>query len=89
MGSKMGTRGTNMGFNSANMSKILKCAGNDDVVTLKAEDEGDTLTLMFESEGQDRIADFGTCSLLFLLCFFFCLWHYFSEECSIWPMPCH
>ena len=63
-------RPISLGFNSANMSKILKCAGNDDVVTLKAEDEGDTLTLMFESEGQDRIADFGTCSLLFLLCFF-------------------
>eukprot|EP00561_Arcocellulus_cornucervis_P012966 CAMPEP_0185800618 /NCGR_PEP_ID=MMETSP1322-20130828/980_1 /TAXON_ID=265543 /ORGANISM="Minutocellus polymorphus, Strain RCC2270" /LENGTH=259 /DNA_ID=CAMNT_0028496269 /DNA_START=28 /DNA_END=807 /DNA_ORIENTATION=- len=51
-------RPISLGFNSANMSKILKCAGNDDVVTLKAEDEGDTLTLMFESEGQDRIADF-------------------------------
>ena len=56
-------RPISLGFNSANMSKILKCAGNDDVVTLKAEDEGDTLTLMFESEGQDRIADFGTCRL--------------------------
>mmetsp|Transcript_17289 Transcript_17289/g.37484 ORF Transcript_17289/g.37484 Transcript_17289/m.37484 type:complete len:260 (-) Transcript_17289:306-1085(-) len=51
-------RPISLGFNSANMSKILKCAGNDDVVTLKAEDEGDTLTLMFESESQDRIADF-------------------------------
>jgi proliferating cell nuclear antigen len=51
-------RGISLGFNSANMSKILKCAGNEDVVTLKAEDEGDTLTLMCESESQDRIADF-------------------------------
>ena len=40
------------------MSKILKCAGNDDIITLKAEDDGDSLTLMFESENQDRIADF-------------------------------
>ena len=60
-------RPISLGFNSANMSKILKCAGNDDVVTLKAEDEGDTLTLMFESEGQDRIADFGTCRLFISL----------------------
>lgn len=40
------------------MSKILKCAGNDDIITLKAEDTADTLTLMFESPKQERIADF-------------------------------
>lgn len=40
------------------MSKILKCAGNDDSITLKAEDSADSLTLMFESQGQERIADF-------------------------------
>jgi len=51
-------RPISLGFNSQNMSKILKCAGNDDVITLKAEDTGDTLTLMFESPSQDRIADF-------------------------------
>lgn len=28
------------------------------MITLKAEDNGDTLTLMFESEKQDRISDF-------------------------------
>ena len=41
------------------MGKILKCAGNDDVVTLKAEDEGESLAMVFESPSQDRIADFG------------------------------
>lgn len=51
-------RPISLGFNSANMSKILKCAGNDDEITLKAEDTGDHLTLMFESPKQDRIADF-------------------------------
>lgn len=51
-------RAISLGFNSANMSKILKCAGNDDTITLKAEDSADTLTLMFESQGQERIADF-------------------------------
>ena len=52
-------RPISLGFNSANMSKILKCAGNDDEITLKAEDTADSLTLMFESPKQDRIADFG------------------------------
>lgn len=51
-------RPISLGFNSANMAKILKCAGNDDLITLKAEDDGDSLTLMFESPAQDRIADF-------------------------------
>jgi proliferating cell nuclear antigen len=51
-------RPISLGFNSANMAKILKCAGNDDIITLKAEDTADTLTLMFEGSKQDRIADF-------------------------------
>ncbi len=51
-------RGISLGFNSANMSKILKCSGNDDIITLKAEDTADALTLMFETESQDRVADF-------------------------------
>jgi hypothetical protein len=33
----------------ANLAKVLKCAGNDDIVTLKANDDGDTVTFMFES----------------------------------------
>lgn len=51
-------RPVSLGFNSANMSKILKCAGNDDVITFKAEDDGDNLMLMFESKDQGRVADF-------------------------------
>ena len=31
------------------MSKVLKCAGNDDIITLKAEDSGDSISFMFES----------------------------------------
>ena len=33
-------------------------AGNDDIITLKAEDNGDMLTLMFESEKDGRVSDF-------------------------------
>lgn len=31
------------------MSKILKCAGNEDIITLRAEDNADTLALVFET----------------------------------------
>ena len=55
-------RPISLGFNAANMGKILKCAGNDDVITLKAKDDGDALELVFESPSQDRIADFGESS---------------------------
>lgn len=36
----------------ASMSKFLKCAGNEDEVTLKAEDSPDVLTITFESESE-------------------------------------
>jgi proliferating cell nuclear antigen len=47
-----------LGLNLANLGKILKCAGNEDIVTLKSQEEGDMLTIMFESPNQDRISDF-------------------------------
>jgi proliferating cell nuclear antigen len=53
-------RPVSLGFNSANLSKILKCAGNDDIITIKSDEDADSMTLMFESPSQDRIADFGT-----------------------------
>jgi len=42
-------RNMSMGMNLNNMAKMLKCAGNDDIITIKAEDGGDTVTFMFES----------------------------------------
>ncbi|CAM9716470.1 unnamed protein product [Heterosigma akashiwo] len=51
-------RNSTLGINITNFSKILKCAGNDDIVTLRAEDQPDSLTMMFESENQSRISDF-------------------------------
>lgn len=47
-----------LGINLENLAKILKCAGNNDIITMKAEDNGDTLSLMFENEKNDRISDF-------------------------------
>jgi len=47
-----------LGINLGSMSKILKCASNDDNVTLKADDNGSAVTFMFESAKQDKISDF-------------------------------
>ncbi|EIE19859.1 proliferating cell nuclear antigen [Coccomyxa subellipsoidea C-169] len=51
-------RNLSMGVSLNNMAKILKCMGNDDVLTMKAEDQGDSVTFMFESANQERISDF-------------------------------
>lgn len=45
-------RSLSLGLSMSNISKILKCAGNEDTVTLKAEDTADTLTIMFESQSE-------------------------------------
>jgi len=47
-----------LGINLGSMAKILQCAGNDDIITLKAEDSGDNVVFMFESPKQTRISHF-------------------------------
>jgi proliferating cell nuclear antigen len=42
-------RNQSLGINLNSMNKILKCSGNDDVITIKAEDGGDMVTFVFES----------------------------------------
>ncbi|CAK0785120.1 hypothetical protein CVIRNUC_008326 [Coccomyxa viridis] len=51
-------RNLSMGVSLNNMAKILKCMGNDDILTMKAEDQGDSVTFMFEAASQERISDF-------------------------------
>jgi len=51
-------RNISLGINLASMGKVLKCCNNDDIVTLKSDDNGDTMTFMFENQNQDRISDF-------------------------------
>ncbi|KAJ1657727.1 hypothetical protein IWQ61_002915 [Dispira simplex] len=51
-------RNLSLGINLNSLSKMLKCSGNDDVITLKAEDEGDKLTMLCESTGQDRLSEY-------------------------------
>jgi proliferating cell nuclear antigen len=45
-------RNLSLGLNLLNLSKILKCAGNDDSITLRCEDDSDTLTATFESKSE-------------------------------------
>merc|ERR1711907_918472 len=51
-------RDMSIGMNMASLSKILKCANNDDIITLKAEDDAEVVTFMFESPNQEKISDF-------------------------------
>lgn len=38
-----------MMMNLGSMSKLLKCAGNDDIITIKADGGSEIVTFMFES----------------------------------------
>lgn len=48
-------RNLSMGMNLASMAKILKCANNEDTLTMKAQDNADTVTFMFESPNQEKV----------------------------------
>jgi len=47
-----------LGINLNSMSKILKAAANEDSVTIKANEEGDNVTFMFENPNGDRVSEF-------------------------------
>ena len=51
-------RQLSMGMNLGSMSKILRCADNNDIITVKAQDQGDTVTFMFESPNQEKVSDY-------------------------------
>ena len=38
-------RNISLGINLSSMSKVLKCCNNDDIVTLKSDDNGDAMTV--------------------------------------------
>lgn len=48
----------NLGINMASMAKILKCAANDDVISLETREETDALTLKFESPKGDKTSEY-------------------------------
>nr|WCZ58619.1 proliferating cell nuclear antigen [Andalucia godoyi] len=51
-------RTLSLGMNLASLGKILKCASNDDSVTISTEDDGDSVSFKFESEDKDRVSMF-------------------------------
>lgn len=51
-------RNLTLGLNLTLLSKILKCAGNDDVVTLRATEDGNTLTFVFESKSTEKTSTY-------------------------------
>jgi len=51
-------RNLSMGINLASMVKIMKCAASEDIMTMKAQDSGDTVTFEFESPNQEKVSDY-------------------------------
>ncbi|OMJ17436.1 Proliferating cell nuclear antigen, partial [Smittium culicis] len=51
-------RNLSLGIKFSTLSKILKCAGNDDVVIIKYEDDDDILSLVFKDSKNERISEF-------------------------------
>ncbi|KAI0259437.1 proliferating cell nuclear antigen, N-terminal domain-containing protein [Gloeopeniophorella convolvens] len=47
-----------LGVNLNSLTKVLKCAKDDDSCTLKATDDGDVLSLKYEARHGDRIAEY-------------------------------
>ena len=43
-------RSISLGLNLASVAKILKCAASDDSIAIRADDDGDVATFMFEGK---------------------------------------
>ena len=51
-------RNVALGVNLGSLTKVLRAAQNDDILTLKAEDAPDVLNLQFESSESDRLSEY-------------------------------
>ncbi|KAF8456326.1 proliferating cell nuclear antigen, N-terminal domain-containing protein [Terfezia claveryi] len=47
-----------LGINLNSLTKVLRCAQNEDMITLKADDAPDSLNLVFENTENDRISEY-------------------------------
>jgi proliferating cell nuclear antigen PCNA len=59
-----------LGVNLTSLTKVLKCAKDDDITTLKAADEGDVLNLVYEAKSTclTRLLRVSFTRLSFVLC---------------------
>nr|CAG8540262.1 11634_t:CDS:2 [Entrophospora candida] len=52
-------RGFSLGVNLTSLNKLLRCAGNDDTITLKADDNSpETLAMAFSAPTNDKLSEF-------------------------------
>jgi len=51
-------RNVALGMNLVSLQKVLRAAQNEDLLTLKAEDAPDVLSLVFENSESDRISEY-------------------------------
>ncbi|MCJ1310916.1 proliferating cell nuclear antigen [Agyrium rufum] len=47
-----------LGINLNSLTKVLRCAASEDILTLKAEDAPDVVNLVFESAESDRLSEY-------------------------------
>jgi proliferating cell nuclear antigen PCNA len=47
-----------LGIDLVSLTKVLRAAQNDDILTLKADDSPDVVNLMFESSETDRLSEY-------------------------------
>ncbi|KAL8763100.1 MAG: hypothetical protein Q9184_000993 [Pyrenodesmia sp. 2 TL-2023] len=47
-----------LGINLSSLMKVLRCAQNDDILTLKADDAPDVVNLVFETSESDRLSEY-------------------------------
>jgi proliferating cell nuclear antigen len=47
-----------LGINLTSLTKVLRAAQNEDILTLKAEDAPDVVNLVFESSESDRLSEY-------------------------------
>ncbi|RKP26143.1 proliferating cell nuclear antigen [Syncephalis pseudoplumigaleata] len=51
-------RNMSLGISLKSLGTILRCASNDDIITLRAEDTADQLALTFESPQSDKVSEY-------------------------------
>lgn len=51
-------RNITIGLNLDSLSKILKCMANNEILTLKAQDDSDVVTFVFETKNGFQVSEF-------------------------------